>query len=194
MPDKNLQYPFSGNAIDQSGNSVNLVDPIGGIRVFNEHQASIHDGNAYTYSAYGTILAGASLVMIGRVKAKQVHFDGFSVHLSQGDTLLEFFESPAISAVGTQQNARRKNRAINNTATMLVYSGSTVTSDGTLILVSKPPLTGGGAHIESAIDTIGEGWVLKENTDYMIRLTNQAASTTSYSVEFNWHESETILS
>jgi hypothetical protein len=48
--------------------------------------------------------------------------------------------------------------------------------------------TGSGKNILSGTSTIGDGWILKVSTDYIIKLTNQADSTTSYNANFAWHE------
>lgn len=191
-----LYQPKSAVIIGQQGEVIDTADsydPLGGISVYNEMQTSIHRGESFGFSAYGTLAIGASSTLIGRVTSKEVHFDGMSIDLANGGVLLEFIEAPTVSVLGTAQSARRKNRAIANTATMGVYSGATITG-GTLVFSSLPPLVSGqgNSKIESST-AIEDGWVLKRNTDYAIRLTNQSGIATAWNASFGWHESNIIL-
>ena len=49
-------------------------------------------------------------------------------------------------------------------------------------------LIGQGSNVLSGTASVSDGWVLKASTTYMIKLTNSAASTTSYNAKFSWHE------
>lgn len=194
--------PESGRLLKEDNSFVNVadvfhnaLDPLEGFAVYNEIQHAIHKGEAFGYSSYGTLTNGASLIFLGRVGAKQVHFDGLDIDLSSGGVLVELIESPTVSATGTLLAARRKNRAIGSSASnaMLIYAGATITG-GTVIFDSKPPLVPGHGHsVNSAKSSIEEGWVLKQNTDYAIRVTNQSGASITYNTSFGWHESSITL-
>lgn len=191
-----LYQPKSAVIIGQQGEVIDTAgsyDPLGGVSVYNEKQTSIHHGESFGFSAHGSLAIGASITLIGRVTSKEVHFDGMGIDLANGGILLEFIEAPTVSVLGTPQSSRRKNRAIANTATMSIYSGATVTG-GTLVFSSLPPLVSGqgNSKIESSA-AIEEGWVLKRNTDYAIRLTNQSGIATAWNASFGWHESNIVL-
>lgn len=177
---------------DSAGTAI-VADKSGGIRTNTELQSAVHDGVLFSYATHGAIAASTSLILLGRVGAKQVHFDGFDMDISQGPFLIEMFESPTITAVGTQQTPSRRNRANNTASTMLLYSGTTVSANGTLISDDLMLLAGQGVNILSGTATIDDGWVLKANTDYIIKLTNQAASETNYNANFAWHEPTYIV-
>lgn len=171
------------------GDGVKIAsDKSGGIRTSTEIQSAVHDGNMFSFTSHGTITTGSSIILLGRTGAKQVHFDGFNLELSQGLFLVEMFESPTVTTTGTLQTASNKNRVSSTTSTMSLYAGTTVSSNGTLIADDYLFSTGSGKNILSGTSTIGDGWILKVSTDYIIKLTNQAGSTTSYNANFAWHE------
>lgn len=176
------------------GNGVKILsDKSGGMRTNTELQSAVNDGNMFSFTSHGTITAGSSIVLLGRTGAKQVHFDGFNLELSQGLFLVEMFESPTVTSAGTLQTAVNRNRASSTASTMLLYAGTTVSANGTLVEDDYLFSTGTGKNILSGTSTIGEGWILKVSTDYIIKLTNQATSTTSYNAKFLWHEPSYIV-
>jgi len=170
-----------------------IADKSGGMRSISELQSAVHDGMMFGLSSHGTITAGASLILLGVIGTRQVHFDGFKCDISQTPFLIEFFESPTVTTLGTQVATRRRNRANANVSQMLVYSGGTVSANGALIDDDQLLLVGQGANVLNGTGTIEDGWVLKANTTYMIKLTNQASSTTSFNTKFAWHEAEYIV-
>lgn len=184
-----------GTVVNEADILFNALDPLQGFAVYNELEHSIHKGTSYGFTAHGSIANGANLTLIGRLQAKQVHFEGLDVQLQTGGVLLELIESPTITVLGTAQSARRKNRATVNNATLLIYSGATITNGtGTVIYDSLPPLVSGiGNSIDSTQTSIQGGWVLKQNTDYAIRLTNQSGATITFNAAFGWHEPDIIL-
>lgn len=194
------QSPDTGRFLKEDSTYVNIADSIvgmldktGGLKAINELQSAIHDGMAFGISQHGTISAGVTLVMLGVTGNLQVHFDGFICDISQGNFLLELYEAPTVTTLGTLQATRRRNRSNTNVSQMLIYSGGTVSANGTLIMDDLLLNIGQGSNIVSGNASIDDGFVLKANTTYMIKLTNQASSTTSYNAKFVWHESTTVL-
>lgn len=192
-PETGREVKEDGTIINTADIISNAVDKSGGIRTNSELQSAVHDGNMYSFTSHGTLSAGSSLILLGRVGSKQVHFDGFDMDVSQGAFLVEFFEAPTITTVGTLQTTSNRNRASTTTATMSLYAGTTVSANGTLLADDLLLLVGQGSNVLSGTATIDDGWVLKANTDYIIKMTNQAASTTSYNAKFAWHEATYIV-
>lgn len=191
-----LKAPQSGRIVQEDGDVVNLADAIdksGGIRVITEFQAAVHDGMAFSYTSHGTLAAGASASFLGVTGSKQVHFDGLKIFISQGDLLLEFFENPTVSNNGTEQTMRRRNRANPNRPTITVYANPTVSATGILLEDENFPIIGQGANVESGSVGLDEGWILMANSKYMIRITNNAATSTKYNVKFAWHEADYLV-
>lgn len=195
--------PNSGRLLKENGEFLNIadlfqeaLDPLLGFAVYSEKQRAIHKGESFGVSMYATGLANNGVVtMIGRVGAKQIHFDGMDIDLSSGGVLLELIEAPTVTVLGTLTSAHRKNRAIGTPTsnTMLIYDGATITG-GSVVYSTKPPVISiGGNKVSSANASIADGWVLKQNTDYAIRITNQSGAAIDYSASFGWHESSIVL-
>ena len=165
-----------------------VLDKSGGVHTVNELQNSVHDGLAFGLSSHSTLTAGSSLIMLGVTGTRQVHFDGFLCDVSQGQFLVELYESPTVTTLGTLQDSRRRNRINTNTSQMLVYAGGTVSANGTLISDDYIINIGQGNNIVGGTAGLDDGFVLKPSTTYMIKLTNQAGTTTTYNAKFAWHE------
>jgi len=196
----NSLQAISGRIVKEDSSFINIadiiamaIDPMNGVFIVDEEQHAIHEGNAYSYSTHGTINAGASLTLLGRIGNKQVHFDGMNVDFQSGGVLLEFLEAPTITNVGTAQTVRRKNRATVKDNVLDVYLGATTTG-GTIVFDSLPPIVSGqGNKTESASSGVVKGWVLKANTDYIMKFTNTNAVSVTFDANFGWHESSVIL-
>lgn len=193
--DLGFEAAHTGREIKEDGTIVNTADLMngwtdksGGLRTFDELQSAVHDGMMFSYTNHGTIAAAGTLMLLGVTGNRQVHFDGFSIDISQGPFLVEFFEAPTVTTLGTPVTTRRRNRNNPNVSQMLVYSGGTVSATGLLLADDQLLLVGLGANVLSGTSSVSDGWVLKANTTYLIRLTNQAGTTTSYNARFSWHE------
>ena len=199
-PGINNMTPETGREVKEDGTIINTadmfataVDKSGGIRSISELQNAVHDGLAFGFSTHSTLAAGTTLTMLGVTGALQVHFDGFLCDISQGPFLLELYESPTVTTLGTQQSSRRRNRISTTVSQMLIYAGGTVSANGTLITDDLLLGIGQGSNVVSGSAGLDDGFVLKPNTTYMIKMTNQAASTTSYNAKFAWHEATYLV-
>jgi hypothetical protein len=195
MKDVDILRPETGRELREDGTYINtadllvgMLDKSGGVRHVSELQNAVHDGMAFGFSSHGTLGAGLSLIMLGVTGTFQVHFDGFLCDISQGPFLLELYEAPTVITLGTQQSSRRRNRSNPNVSKMLIYAGGTVSANGLLISDDLLLGIGQGSNVVNGTAGLDDGFVLKANTTYMIKLTNQAASTTSYNAKFAWHE------
>ena len=165
-----------------------LLDKSGNVKIVGELQNAVHDGLAFGFTQHGTFAATSSLILIGVTGARQVHFDGFLCDISQGNFLLELWESPTVTTLGTNLTPRNRNRASSNTSQMLIYAGGTVSANGFLLHDDLLLAIGQGANVVGGTAGLDDGFVFKANTTYMIKMTNNAASTTSYNAKFAWHE------
>lgn len=192
--------PETGRILKEDNTVINIadiivaaIDQLGGVIVYDEEQHAIHSGDAYSFSTHGTLASAGVLTLLGRIGNKQVHFDGMNVDFQSGGILLEFIEAPTVTATGTIQSVRRKNRVSVKANILDVYLGATATG-GTIIFDSLPPVVSGqGNKTESATSGVVKGWVLKSNTDYIIRFTNTNLVTVTFDANFGWHESSVLL-
>lgn len=148
----------------------------------------IHKGDAYICSSRVSLGSGAVL------NALLVVPSGYTVHLRHvtsttgGPILIDMYEETTVSANGSAGNWRNANRNFPDTPNMEIYSGPTITSDGTLIFQQMVPGTGGffggGATLEIGIIEI----VLKPNTNYLLRFTNNSTGTETVNNTCFWYE------
>ena len=171
-----------------------IVDHSGAIPTLTEFQAAVHGGESFSYSANQIGLASAGVVtLLGRTGTKQVHFDGFRLIVSNAPFRIEFFEAPTISNAGTLLSSRRRNRQNANVSLMTIYSTPTFSATGLLLDDDLIPQISQGAQNSSGLGTVDDGWVLKANTDYLIRMTNLSGGAMNWSAKFTWHEATYIV-
>lgn len=108
-----------------------------------------------------------------------------------GKCLLEFFEDTTINASGTLITNRNFNRNSSNTSNLELYYDTTTTNDGTKLggKVFGSSSTGGFFGTSASGGLIeGVNWFLKPNSEYVLKVTNQAGETTNILVQYEWHE------
>lgn len=186
-PKINNVTPNSGRLISDSDKIVNVVDEYGNIKVIDVANSSVHDGKAYTYTATSSISATSSVYFMGRTGAVTSHLMGFFVKSDASPLKVEFFESPTTTADGTPQLVVARNRQSTGTATtMQVFAGPTVTESGTPLMIDRvlgDKQTVSDEHLD------GE-WLLKKNTSYIFKITNETNQTVNIVAGFNWIESD----
>lgn len=153
-----------------------------------ELQDAVHEGMAYSFSAVSTMQVGATLVLHGKVGFKQVHFDVFDFAVSQGPVTISFYEAPTINVLGSLVQQVNRNRASKHIPTFKLYTGTTLTSNGTLLDYTSMVSVSQGNNKVSGIASVNNSWVLKQNTDYAIIISNQSGAIINYSANFFWHE------
>lgn len=168
-------------------------DPNGGIYVVDELSHGVHEGRAFVVSQDGSLLSGASLYMLGKVGAKEAHFHGFNISASDGDISVHLYENPTVTADGTPAVAVNKNRRSTNVATLEVFGGATVSSDGTVLEHDHTYGTGGvGSNTSGGTGALDEDWVLAPNTNYLVKIDNHGASTVEFTAKFTWSENDPV--
>jgi len=123
---------------------------------------------------------------------------GYNMHLlkmrsnvGEGDVDIEMYEGTTTSADGSAGTPVDVNRVTANTANVGFYTGPTVTDAGTLIHTgwAVPTATGTGLSSAGVSNTeAGEEWVLKANTKYLYRITNNSGATIDHWHEGLWYE------
>jgi len=147
----------------------------------------IDEGVVYSFNASSSLANGATATFIGRVNGTPTHFYDLNVTVSAGAFTIEFFESPTVTSNGTAQTAINLNRQSTNTHNMNIFSSPTVTSNGTLLKSVKIFQTGtGGKGSGNAI--VSDKWLLKPNTDYLVRITNNSGGVAEFVGSFSFYE------
>jgi hypothetical protein len=170
-----------------------LTDPSGGMYVVDKLSNAVHEGRAFAINSKGTITAGSTLRMHGRTGDKEVHFDHFHVATSKGFISLALYEAPTVTVLGSVVPALNRKRNSLIVPTMIVYGGSTITVNGTLLEEHTIYDTGGtGSHLTQGSGGIDADWILKPNTDYQFMITNTDSTSVNYTARFIWAERDPI--
>lgn len=102
------------------------------------------------------------------------------------NTRVQFFEGATVSANGTAITKARLNRTSETTTVTNIYQGPTVTTTGTE-LPGGFIAAGTGALASGSVALHDDGeWLLKEDTNYLVRVTPAASAIMS--VRFEWYE------
>ena len=111
----------------------------------------------------------------------------FGIETTGGQVDVEIFEAPTVTANGTLESVINRNRNSVAVNTTLLYHAPTVTADGTPMSLqtygssSKAKSLGGGSRDSEEI-------VLKQNTLYLVRTTEQNVDVSIVNIDFDWYE------
>jgi len=106
---------------------------------------------------------------------------------SEGIGTWQLFENPTVNAVGTPATIFNSNRNSATTATIIVATDPTSTSDGTLLKTFR---TGTGTNaptrVGNEVSRTSE-IILKQNEDYFLKFTPDADNAKT-KIELEWYE------
>ena len=149
----------------------------------HSHQ-EIHSGDMYSFFDVNDIANSATrdLLVITPNTTKWAHF----TIIVDGEAEFDYaiYEGATTSANGTSVSVFNRNRNSSNTNTTLVYHTPTVSGTGTMI--GRKHIGGGKAL--GGTSRGAEEWILKQNTKYLIRITNSTTSDNFMSVEGVFYE------
>lgn len=180
-----------GTRVDNTVHEVAVDEYSGAIQTIDSAHYRVHRGQAFGYSLKTTLAAGASAFLLGKMGSGNVHFRHFTIGATDGPIDFELFEAPTTTANGTLQTSLNRNRASSNTSNISIYLGPTVTSNGTRLFINGVLADASFFSTVTSETTEPEEWILKSNTDYLIRLTNNAsAGTATLYAGFFWYETD----
>lgn len=183
-PKLNNMAPVTGRMVNEENEIVNVVDNFGSLKTIDVLNSTVHAGISFTYSAAASIPAAGHAYFHGKTGDITSHLMSFFVKSDAAPITVEFFEEPTITANGTQVPAIARNRQSVIVPLMQVFVAPTVTADGTLLLTGK--LLGNQQTVSSS-NLEGE-WILKKNTSYTFKITNNSNQTANVGAGFNWIE------
>lgn len=164
---------------------VPLIDvATGAFQVIETDHHEVHGGDSYHVSNLTDLGNGANatFLFITPDTTKWIHLIWIVEH--ELETRLEFFEDTAVSSNGATLIAYNRNRNSNNSAGVLVFKDPTVTSQGTILddhQSGSGKKAGGGQR--GALE-----WILKQNANYILRITNQTVNNNTVASQFIWYE------
>ena len=197
--DSDGQLHTSPYLVDEFGNVFRwLGDNIFGganISIPVEHH-EIHCGDSYTAHWVEDLGNGASIDYLittpdwgsvdgdnpGKNQAiKLAHFLGEIT--GEAETAVFFYEAPTITDNGNALSIRNRNRASTKVDFLSIYESATISAVGTEL---EHLQFGSGKVVGGGVNRTDE-WVLKNNTSYLIRVTNLTTSNNYHSIRFQYY-------
>ena len=154
-----------------------LIDKIGAGVLIDQVHHEVHEGKSFTTSDWQASIADEAKVdYLIRTPDSDIRGHMEIVVAASLAGKVELFEGPDISADGNVITPFVNNRNSGNSSTLLFFEGPTIGGGGPgdRLEVAQMPAgskakLGGEARSESE-------WVLKKNTEYLLRFTSQANS------------------
>lgn len=147
----------------------------------------IHQGKAFTRSdlheSFASLAVHNHLIVVG---ANPIHLRQLILETDNAPILMEYYENTTVSANGTEEVIGNNNRNSSKVTTTSFFSEPTVTADGDFMGVTLIPTSAkdsGGVGILK-----GGEWVLKPNTNYLIRITNNSGAAVDYGLTLFYYE------
>lgn len=158
------------------------------VEIIEWEHARIHEGKGFTNSRLFTLSNNATTYHLFRNLSvgNYPHIRTLLVSSSGSPLELHLYESPTITSVGTLQPSSNNNRASVVTPNLLMYSGTTVSEDGTFL--ASDIIAGGKGVGGAGTENAQREWILKPATDYVLKLVNVGAGSISYGLKVFWYE------
>jgi hypothetical protein len=159
------------------------VDAVSGfIGTIPVEHINIHEGILFSILHKVSVVAsGVTYVQI-KTGAKTVHFKPTNIATDAGKFAIELLESPAVTDGTTPITVVNRDRTSSNTPETVLYSDPTAVSGGTKI---DEFYIGGDVGFKATGGDIIAGvieFILKPNTDYVYKITNEGATRRDYFV------------
>jgi hypothetical protein len=186
------EHTNSGRFVRENAELVNLADILAdaqdisrALKLISLEHSKIHQGEGWEVSIEsGNIGAGASLYILFRVNEGRPHLRSYGVTVSDSPVTIRLFEAPTVTATGTEQQPRNRNRAESDQNGVQVFVGPTITADGTRLETDfLPP---GGNKIGGSAGSFYEEWILNED-DYILKITNNSNNTITAVINAFWY-------
>ena len=151
--------------------------------------AMIHLGKGFTHvSRHNALAAAASFDHLLVTGPHPVHMRVLHVQSEGAPVSFIYYEDTVVSANGTAAGIGNNNRVSSIVSECSMYHGPTVTDVGNELGQDFYPNIGGGGNSGTVGTLAGGEWILKPNTNYLIRFTNEDAQPTDFVVQFFWYE------
>jgi len=150
-----------------------------------EH-SRIHDGYGFQYSSQLNNLATGSITyLLMNTTTNGIHWRDYSITCDSAPLLIELYENPTITNYGTLQNISNRNRFSSVISTVLIYANSTIVTDGTLLIVDGIL---GTKQDTGSTGSIALEWILKTDSIYTIKITNNNSNNVNCITRAFWYE------
>lgn len=148
--------------------------------------AEIHEGDHYTTSVVDPdvdIIAPKYVRITTPDTAARIHLT--ATVTGSGGFIAELYENATVSVAGSALAELNNDRNSGNTAVATLFEDDTIGADGTLLQIGRGGSTR-GVRIAGESNTRRE-WILKQNEDYVIKVT-AVGDNTEIEVVVTWYE------
>ncbi len=175
---------------DKDGNERTLDELLvldatsGKLTAIEYEHSQIHEGNMFTVLEVTDLTNAAvrDILAVSPDTLKWAHLVWEIEH--ELETLIQFYRGTTYSDIGTEVDSLNRNGNSTNNATTKVYHTPTITDVGTLIGTIQQ----GDGKKAGGSDRLSNEFILKQNTSYLIRITNLTASNNLIATKLNWYE------
>ena len=150
----------------------------------------INEGKAYTMSTRIQNLASGANTYFGLVVPadKEIHYKPIDYIADAESIKIEFFEDSDFSS-GTELNIVQRNRNISTQAETKAYASPTITSEGDLFYTMYILGKDGGFLIQELGGSVStDKFVLKKNTKYLVKITNEGTGAVNLVLKSDFYE------
>lgn len=172
------------NGTNRQAVGLDLITRVLTIIDYAHHE--IHEGDMYSYCEVNDLANGAvrDLLIVTPNTTKWAHM--FVQVESESETDYKFYEAPTTTGDGTGVVEQNRNRNVANANTTVISHTPTIAggSEGTLLCHKH---WGAGKGSGGGDRSINE-WVLKQNTKYLVRITNATTGANQVATELHWYE------
>ena len=171
--------------IDDAGDLVTIDEYTGSLTTIGWEHHKIHEGDTFTILEVTDLPNAAvrDILVITPDTTKWAHLVWELEH--ELETLIQFYLGTTVTDNGTLVPSFNRNGNSANVSTTLVYHTPTITNVGMLIGTVQQ----GSGRKAGGSDRESNEFILKQNTMYLIRITNLTANNNLVSMKLNWYES-----
>ena len=192
------------SVIEDMAKNIVIIDPVTGKPVYvNQYtnrmkvdsidfaHSKVHAGDFYTVSKISNAVASSGTLEIFIITGSTYELHMNFNTSAGGDSEFYLFEGTTVSANGTALTPYNNNRVSSNTAEASFYHTPTITGDGTQLYVDFVP---GGSGVFGAGGTAGgpirsgTEVILKQSTNYLVRVTNTSGGAIDLSMGLGFYE------
>jgi hypothetical protein len=175
--DSGYNLKVSLDQVEPTTNSVQVIDYAHG---------ELHEGKHYqVFDTANLAKAGVRNILLIASDSLRWPHTTLGVGTNDAAVIVEFFEGATYSATGTAAVTPNRNRNSVYTAGLRVFYTPTITGTGTATLFRKAlgsgKIAGGQARDDNEI-------ILKQNTAYLLRITEGNVAATNINWEIDWYE------
>jgi hypothetical protein len=186
--------PHTGRYLQDNNIVSNIIELVtGAVKGIDSDHSYIHEGRLYQSDITQSLSAtnGTYAISIKTAEDGYTHYRPSTIIASADKLTVSLYEGATVTG-GTDLDATNHNRLSANISGNTLKKGVTVTDAGTLLEQVYLAGTVGTGQLRSG-SSLGAGineWVLKQDTTYLIQLSNASDSANIVHMNIFWYEED----